>query len=162
MWVLSLCYDRKSAMFSQPEIDKWNVACEDLFGDEHFFFKLTEDPSQQKIITFTVGMSLRLAITEFEKSIDTPLGISLRVLESKLLERTEFINLTKYTLDDYEDKGGRQVMKKGTASQLDKMFADTEKINSLIQTAMSALESSTTSSNKGGGQGSLGDTDSEF
>jgi hypothetical protein len=163
MWVLSLCYDRKSAMFSQPEQDKWEVTCEDLMGDSEFMMKLVEDIQDQTLIFFDKSANLRTIIDSFEKSIDTPLGISLRLLEAKLIERTQFIQGNKYTLDEYETKGQRQVLKKGTADQLDKMFANTDKINTLIQVAMNTLENSVSSSaNKGGGEVSMGDHADDF
>jgi hypothetical protein len=163
MWVLSLCYDRKSAIFSQPELDKWEVTCEDLMDDDKFMFNLIDDIQDQTKVIFESSLNIRLIIDAFEKSIDSPLGISLRLLESKLIERTQFIHSTKYTLDEYETKGQRQVLKKGTADQLDKMFANTDKINSLVQGAMSTLENSvSSSSNKGGGEVSMGDHDPDF
>jgi hypothetical protein len=163
MWLLSLCYDRKSAVFPQPEQDKWEVTSEDIFGDPKFMKNLSDDLQTKCDIEFEKAANLRTIIDAFEKSIDTPLGISLRLLESKLIERTQFIHGTSYTLDEYEMRGQRQVLRKGTADQLDKMFANTDKINSLVQAAMNTLENSvSSSSNKGGGEVSLGDKDLDF
>jgi len=162
MWLLTLCYDRKSAMFSQPEPDKWEASSEDLFGDPEFMVKLVEDINSQKILTFTAAHNLRTIISAFEFTLDTPLGISLRLLEAKLVERTQFIQSTTYSLDDFVEKGGRNVLVKGTADQLDKMFANTAKINELVQHAMDSLVTASTSSNKGGGNASMGDEDKTF
>jgi len=85
------------------------------------------------------------------------LGIALRSLERKLVERTAFIATTAYSLDYYEiTNSGKAVLRKGTATQLDKMFTDTDKINSLVQKAMNDLRSSEDSgTTKGGFQESM-------
>jgi hypothetical protein len=163
MWVLSLCYDRKSSIFAQPEVDKWEVSCEDVFDDAQLFMKLHEDPMSQATIIMGPGTTLRQLIAAFENSIDTPLGLSLRLLEAKLLERTAFIHETKYSMDYYETTNGRQITKKGTADQLDKMFAATDKINALIQKAMDELRSSEgLGTVKGGEAVSLSDGDKNY
>lgn len=164
MWALSLCYDRKSSLFPQPEQDKWEVVSEDLFGDSEFLLKLAEDPESSEKLKFQVGGTVGTLVDMFEQSIDTPLGISLRLLEAKLLERTQFIKATVYKMDYYEtSEQGRVKLVKGTADQLDNMFARTEKINSLIQAAMNSLRSSEgTGSVKGEGRESLGDGDTSF
>ena len=149
-------------MFSQPEPDKWEASSEDLFDDAEFMKKLAEDIHDQKLIIFATAHNIRTIINAFEMSIDTPLGISLRLLEGKLVERTQFIQSTTYSLDYYEDKNGRSVLCKGTADQLDKMFSNTAKINELVQTAMNALQTATSSTNKGGGHVSMGDKDDDF
>jgi len=163
MWALTLCYDRKSALFPQPEIDKWELVSEDLFGDLNFFMGLHEDMQLCTVMSFPVMSTLSTYIREFEKTIDTPVGISLRMLEKKLSERTQFINDTKYNLDYYEEKGGKYTLKKGTADQLDRMFANTDKINSLIQKALEDLTNTEgLGKMKGGQQESLGDKGKGF
>ena len=164
MWALSLCYDRKSSFFSQPEQDKWGVVSADLFGDEYFLHNLALEEEDQDRIIIPIGSSLRDYITEFEKSIDVPLGISLRDLEKKMMERTKFIMETPYTLDYYEKlDSGRTVTKKGTADQLDRMFRDTGKINEQIQKALDDLKASEQGGTvKGGGIESIGDGDKTF
>ena len=163
MWALTLCYDRKSSYFAQPEHDKWEVVSEDFFGDTKFMHKLALGESQTQLI-FPLGIDLFDYILEFEKSIDTPLGISLRLLEKKLAERTRFIMETDYSMDYYEvTDAGRNVLKKGTADQLDRMFRDTGKINDLIQKALDDLRTSEAGGTaKGGGVESLGDGDKTF
>ena len=163
MWALALCYDRKSSFFAQPEQDKWEVVSEDLFGDIKLMHKLALGESQTQLV-FPLGLELYDYIAEFEKSIDTPLGISLRLLEKKLSERTKFIMETDYSMDYYETtEAGRQITKKGTADQLDRMFRDTGKINELIQKALDDLRSSESGGTaKGGGVESLSDGDKSF
>lgn len=163
MWCLALCYDKKSALYSQPEYDKWEAASEATFGDEKFLLNLSEDPAKCKKLVMPLGCTLHILKDSFEKSIDTPLGLSLRRLEEKLTERTDFITSTSYTMDGYETKNGRTVPTKGTADQLDKMFAQTDKITSIIQTAMDKLKSSSAmTSTKGDQKESLSDGDKTF
>ncbi len=163
MWCLALCYDKKSALYSQPEIDKWEAASESTFGDDNFLLNLSEDPTQCKKLVMPLGLTLHILKDSFENSIDTPLGISLRRLEEKLIDRTDFITQTPYTMDGYEIKNKRSVPTKGTADQLDKMFANTDKITSIIQTAMDKLKtSSALTSTKGDQKESLSDGDKGF
>ena len=163
MWCLALCYDKKSALYSQPEFDKWEAASEATFGAENFLLNLSEDPSKCSSLVMPLGCTLYILKESFEKSIDTPLGLSLRRLEEKLVERTDFITSTKYTMDGYETKNGKSVPTKGTADQLDKMFAQTDKITSIIQTAMDKLKSSSAmTSTKGDQKESLSDGDKQF
>lgn len=162
MWALSLCYDRKSVFFAQPEIDKWEVVSEDLFGDKNFMSKLAEDPDSSDLI-FLMGGTLFNLIDSFEECIDTPLGVSLRAAEKKLQERDEFIKSTKYSTDYYEEVKGRTILRKGTADQLDKMVVNTDKIVSRIKTLMDELRNAEAEGvGKGGGETSLSDGDKNF
>lgn len=163
MWLLSVCYDRKSSIFSQPELDKWEVASEDMFANEYFMKNLAEDTSKCQELSFKKDWELRHFIVAFEESIDTPLGLTLRKLESKLIERAAFIIGTTYSMDYYKDVNGRFILQKGTADQLDRMFANTEKINTIIQKAMDALRISESAGvTKGGQRESLSDGDQGF
>lgn len=176
MWLLTLCYDRKSAIFNQPEIDKWEVASEDLFEDPEAMLnfvldddEVSEDPfadgKADPVINIPADIKIRTLIREFENAIDTPIGLSLRDLERKLSERTKFIMETPYALDKVTvpEGGGKAVITKGTAEQLDKMFANTEKINTLIQKAMeNLLAAEGQGQAKGGGKESLGDKAIDF
>jgi hypothetical protein len=140
MWALSLCYDRKSSVFSQPEMDKWEVVSEDLFGKKDVMYNAVLEPENCKVVNFVLGGTVQKLIHAFEESIDTPLGLSLRRLEKKLIERTDFMMDTPYSLDTIEiSENNRSVTKKGTADQLDKMFTNTDKIVSLIQKALDEL-----------------------
>ena len=165
MWGLALCYDRKSSFFNQPEQDKWEVVSEDLFSDMHFLTNLAlSDIADLNKAGLEFQLEFREYIIEFEKTIDTPLGMSLRDLERKLAERTKFIMGTDYTMDWYETlDSGKKITRKGTADQLDRMFRDTGKINEQVQKALDDLKASEQGGNvKGGGLESLGDGDQNF
>lgn len=163
MWLLTLCYDRKSSFFAQPEKDKWEVASDNIFKQESLMVDLLEDIKSKSGLLKFADLELVEYIAEFEKTIDTPIGLSLRMLEKKLAERTAFINLTEYTMDHFEMVGTKNILRKGTADQLDRMFANTEKINSLVMTAMTNLKSVEGQGvAKGGGKESLSDGDNEF
>lgn len=142
MWALALCYDRKSSVFSQPEVDKWEVVSEDLFGDKLFLYNAALEPEKVTKVSFVLGGSFQKLVHAFEESIDTPLGLALRRLEKKLIERTDFMMSTPYSLDSVEIIEGKQLTKKGTADQLDKMFTNTDKVVSLIQKALDDLSAS--------------------
>lgn len=178
MWALTLCYDRKSSFYNQPEVDKWEVVSEDLFGDPKALlnFALYDDDNEadpfgenksDAIINIPADLDFRQIITEFEKSIDSPLGLSLRELERKLMERTQFIMETPYTIDSMVNKSTNEnpkmVLVKGTAEQLDKMFTNTDKITSLITKAMENLRAASGQGTvKGGQMESLGDKGNDF
>jgi hypothetical protein len=160
MWLLTLCYDRKSSFFIQPDIDKWEVIGYTLFGKGSIMVDLLEDiKCTSKFLHFT-GLDLIEYIAEFERTIDIPIGLSLRILEKKLNQRTAFIDKTEYSMDYYDDK---KILRKGTADQLDRMFANTEKINGLILKAMENLKTAERKETaKGGGEVSLSDGDINF
>lgn len=149
MWLLTLCYDRKSSFFSQPELDKWETASDDLFNDSEFMLKLQEDLFSVDALVFTEGDTLSGIIAMFESTLDSPIGAVLRTLEKKLLERTKYMEDTKYS--------------SGTAEQLDKMFERTDKIAGLILKAMDTLKTSVgQGTTKGGQKESLSDGDKTF
>jgi hypothetical protein len=163
MWVLTLCYDRKSSFFAQPEPDKWEVTGENLFGQPTLMMDLVEDITSKPGLLKFADLELVTYIAEFEKTIDTPIGLSLRILEKKLAQRTAFINGTEYTMDHYELVGTKNILRKGTADQLDRMFANTEKINNLVLKAMENLQSVEGKGiAKGGGVESLSDGEDDF
>ena len=163
MWLLTLCYDRKSSFFAQPELDKWEVCGDNLFGQSSLMMDLVEDIKSKPGMLKFADLEVVEYIAEFEKTIDTPIGLSLRVLEKKLAERAKFIMDAEYTWDSFKDVNGKPVMQKGTADQLDRMFERTDKINGLIIRAMDAIKSSVgTGQVKGGGQESLSDGDNNF
>jgi len=163
MWLLTMCYDRKSGFFPQPDKDKWEVVGDNIFGQSSLMMDLIEDIKSKPGMLRFADLEIVDYIAEFEKTIDTPIGLSLRILEKKLAERTAFISKTEYSMDYYEDVKGKYILKKGTADQLDRMFSNTEKINTLILTAMAnlkAVEGQGTA--KGGGKTSLSDSDKNF
>jgi hypothetical protein len=72
---------------------------------------------------------------------------------------------TPYSIDKWErkDEKSKMMLIKGTADQLDKMFANTEKINKLITTAISDLRAASgEGTTKGGQKESLGDKAKDF
>lgn len=172
MWVLALCYDRVSPFFAQPEEDKWEATAEDILKDPEFFKKLLKAREEekhlnevQKVLTFPNTGGINDIIYQFQKTVDTPLGMALRALEKKLDDRTKFIMDTPYTMDEWvKPDGGKMMLKKGSASSLDKMLGDTSKITTLVQDAMDKLKNSTGTDTglKGGGQASLSDGDKSF
>jgi hypothetical protein len=163
MWLLALCYDRKSSFFPQPQMDKWQVCGDNLFGQADLMMDLVESMTSKPGMLKFADLELMEYITEFEKTIDTPIGSSLRVLEKKLAERAQFIADATYTWDEYELVGQKNVLRKGTADQLDRMFERTDKINGLIIKAMDALKTVEGSGQvKGGGMESLSDGDKSF
>jgi hypothetical protein len=163
MWLLAMCYDRKSSFFPQPEGDKWEVVGDNLFGQPNLMLDLMEDMTSKPGLLKFADLDLIEYIAEFERTIDTPIGLSLRILEKKLNQRTAFINGTDYSMDFYEMVGLKNILRKGTADQLDRMFANTEKINGLILKAMENLKSVEGQGiTKGGGKESLSDGDDKF
>lgn len=182
MWALSLCYDRKSSFFPQPEMEKWEGVSQELFDEKDALLNFAlyddedsedpfgaqenpEDEPVSPIINVPMDLTFRQIIVEFEKSIDTPLGISLRDMERKLIERTEFIMRTPYAIDKWERKNDndKMILVKGTADSLDKMFANTDKITTLINKALSELQAlDGTNATKGGQPASLADAANNF
>jgi len=163
MWLLTMCYDRKSSFFAQPETDKWQVVGDNVFGQSTLMMDLVEDTRSKPGMLKFADLQIVEYIAEFERTVDTPIGISLRILEKKLAERTAFINITEYTMDHYETVGTKNILRKGTADQLDRMFANTDKINTLVLNAMTNLKSvDGQGTAKGGGKESLSDGDTTF
>lgn len=164
MWAFALIYDRESSFYPQPEKDKWEVIGEDLFANSNLFDSILSSPGDCKILNFPLGVSIRVMISKFIDGIDTPLGISLRRLEDKLSERTTFIVDTAYSVDSYAmSDSGRQILVKGTADQLDKMFTNTDKISNLITKSIEDLRAAEgDGKTKGDEIESLSDGDKSF
>lgn len=165
MWALSLCYDRKSSFYAQPEFDKWEAVGDSVFGgDEGFLLRFSENDKQEfGGLSIPFGLSLRVVIDTFEEAIDTPSGLMLRVLEKKLLERTLFIKDAEYSWDRIETINNKKVLVKGTAAQIDTLFSNTEKIESLIENTKNRIKAQTGSGHsRGGGMDSLSDGDKSF
>jgi len=162
MWALSMCYDRKSVFFPQPEDEKWKVVSENIFDNESFLYNIAVDPESSNLV-FLLGAGLHQLIASFEEAIDTPLGISLRNAEKKMQERDLFIKNTPYSTDYYEDVKGRSILKKGTADQLDRMVVNTDKVASRVKKLMDELRNADSEGvAKGGGETSLSDGDKTF
>jgi len=163
MWALSLLYDRKSVLFNQPLHDKLEAASENIFDDTYFLTNLIEDPKNNLIFICPEGFDFHLLAERFQRAIDSPLGISLRELETKLQERTRFIMSSEYTLDRVEtDEEGNRTVFKSNVEQLDKMLERTTKINDLILNAMNALNNLDEGETRGGSEESLTDSSKDF
>ena len=94
---------------------------------------------------------LDLLLNAFENFIDTVITADIRALEQKLIERKKFIISTKYTLDEMVyPEDGRPYLKKGTASQLDKMLVDTKDIHEEIRKLRAAASSEQIEKGRGG------------
>jgi hypothetical protein len=78
-------------------------------------------------------------------------------LERKLSERSDFISSTKYTLDEYEENNGKVKLKKGTATQLDKMMTDTIKIYEQADKIKQMLGKESGGHTRGGAKESAGE-----
>lgn len=87
----------------------------------------------------------------YEKHCLTIAEKELIRLEEKLTQRGDFIKAAKYSLDEYEDNGeGKVKLKKGTATQLDKMMVDTTKIYEQLDIIKTMMSKETSGANKGG------------
>lgn len=124
MWAIALCLDKniENTWRNVPVEEAQPLLAEDIIGDPKFDWDSIKDLI---FIYKTRVMSLP------EKD--------LLNFERKLHERQNFIDNTPYTLD-YFDDNGKPV--KGTASQLDKMMADTNKIYAQLQELKALYEKS--------------------
>jgi len=69
-------------------------------------------------------------IDEYEERCLTIAEKELVRFERKLVDRGNFINTTRYSLDEYEESSnGKVKLVKGTADQLDKMMLNTTKLS---------------------------------
>ena len=142
MWYLTLVKDLDSEFYPMSRKEQ----------DELLFDTLNLDVRE------FVGnqTELDLLLNAFEDFIDTPLSADVRALESKMLERKNFIRDTEYSLDKYEEGvDGKTRLVKGTASQLDKMVTDTKKLHEEIRNLRAALKSEQGEIGKGGQENSL-------
>lgn len=105
MWAIALCYHPKSDLYYLNDKEERVF---DMVKDKSF--KL-EDYKEH------VNNFKDMCLTQAEKSLST--------WESRMKERDDFIASIQYTLDAYDDFGK---LKKGSASQLDTMAANTYKL----------------------------------
>ena len=142
MWFLTLVKDIDSEFYSMQKKDQ-----------EELLF----DTLSLNVIEFVGNRTeLDLLLSAFEDFIDTPLSSDVRALEAKLLERRKFITETSYTLDEYiEGTNGKQMLRKGTASQLDTMVTNSKKIHEEIRNLRAALKSEQSEIGKGGQENSF-------
>lgn len=87
-------------------------------------------------------------ISEYDKKCLTTSERELKRLERKFQERGDFIDATKYSLDDV-DASGKTI--KGTADQLDKMFVNSKKIQDLLEDIRAQVDKEKSESQLKGG-----------
>ena len=132
-------------------------------------FYAMEKEEQNDIINDTLGLDvieflgskeeLELLLNYFEDFIDTPITADIRALETKMAERKAFIHATPYSLDTmvYPEEGEnfKPYLRKGTASQLDKMIVDTKNIHEEIRKLREAAKGAESEQGRGGRESSF-------
>jgi len=115
MWAACLLYELcdENPFGKLIEKEKKELIKEDILKNKNFDWKKHEE-----IFIFFKNTN----ISQTEKSIIE--------LEEKLKERTDFIMGVEYSLDEYNDEGK---LVKGTADQLDKMLAQSDKMFALME-----------------------------
>lgn len=108
MWALFLCYHPKSDFYNLP--NKEEVIAKKFLEDDKFKW------NSPKILALKETI-LESVLTQAEKSLDR--------WNNTLKKRDDFIHSQEFTLDSFNDEGR---LVKGTADQLDKMLANTNKL----------------------------------
>ena len=110
MWAIALCKDKhiENTWRNEDDDDRLPLLAEDIIGDKDFDWGTVED-----------------LMYIYEQRVLTKAERDLVQSENKMRERQKFIDKTEYTLDYLDDNGKPQ---KGTATQLDKMMVDSDKI----------------------------------
>lgn len=113
MWAIALYVDPSeyNPWRTTSDSDKKELIATDYLNNKNFNW---EDPIYSQLIDTYIERCLTLAEKELVR------------FEKKLSQRGDFIDKTKYTLDEYDEDSGK--VKKGTADQLDKMMVNTIKI----------------------------------
>ena len=107
MWGVFLREHPKSDMYNIPEKDE--LIAKDIIGEPKFKWAEYEDLTQRVI---------NVCFSQAEKS--------LVEWDKTLRKRDTFIHAQDFTLDEYDEESGK--LRKGTADQLDKMLANTNKL----------------------------------
>ncbi len=147
MWCIALIWDRNSKFFNLPEdgVDsKIELIFTDFYGDKNYYKNNKVEVDNLKAF--------------YIKLQDTTAKRALREIEQKLLERTQFIHDTKYTLGECNERGS---WVGNTATILDKMLADTKKVYDLYNDALKLVEKEDLEGEgrvKGGGNISMTDS----
>jgi len=87
-------------------------------------------------------------IEEYYNRCLTPGERNLFDIIEKMNERSKFIKNTEYSLDEYEEVGGRSKLTKGTAAQLDKMVVETKKIYEYLDSVQQMVDKEKTDGGK--------------
>lgn len=106
MWGIYLAVHPKSEFYNIP--DKYNIISKNVIKDSKFSWA-----KHQRIIDVVIEQTM----TQAEKSLIN--------WNDTLKKRDEFIHSQEFTLDSYNPEGR---IVKGTADQLDKMLANTNKL----------------------------------
>lgn len=115
MWFVALCYDMGSQYYKLDVDSKHSIIGADFCDNESFY----EDNID----------SLEVLIESFCQLQDSPAQRALRDWNDSILKRARFLKEANYTFDEYvEDERGKQILKKGTATQLDTMHKNTKSI----------------------------------
>ena len=143
MWYLTLVKDVDSEFYSMDEEEQDEVLNEVLELDVEKYVGSKEE--------------LRMLLKAFEDFISCPITKSIRKLESKMVERDEFITNSKYTFDELitPTDGGKPYLSKGTSSQLDKMIRESGDLYDQIRKLRDQLKSNQSGTSKGGQEKSL-------
>jgi len=114
----------------------WTACLLYEFCDENPFGKLVED-EKKDLIQEDILQKKEFDWEEYKKIFEffkdssiSQTERSILELEEKLKERTDFIMSVSYSLDEYDDNGK---LVKGTADQLDKMLAQSDKMFTLME-----------------------------
>lgn len=107
MWGIFLREHPKSDMYNIPEKDI--LIANDIIGDSKFKW---DDHSD------TIQKVIEVCLSQAEKS--------LIEWDRTLRKRDKFVHAQEFTLDEYDEETNR--LRKGTADQLDKMLANTNKL----------------------------------
>lgn len=142
MWCIALIYDRSSKYYNFPEVgedNKIDLVMEN-YGDSTWY-KKNEGEFQELRNTYL-------------KMTETPSMRALRELEEKLVERSDFLRDTKYSIGELNERGQ---LAGGTADTLDKMFANSQKIYEMVEKVRSLVNQEKAKSTRGGITESLSD-----
>lgn len=127
MWAICLYCHKNSIYKSLLQKEKEDLIAKDILHN----------------LRFNWGKHAHL-IEEYERVASTPAEKALRIWDNKILERSEFIRITKYTSD--------------TADMLDKMIAGTKKLYEEYNRILTMLdEEAISEKNKAGREASLSD-----
>ena len=145
LWTIALIWDRDSKYYNLPEFgedSKIDLLFEDVYGDKNYYKK--NKAKIDKLRRFYLKLQ------------ETTARRSLREIEEKLEQRSEFLRDTDYDIGVANERGQ---WIGNTASMLDKMLADTKKIYDLYEQARKLVSDEIEKGQAmGGGQESLSDT----
>ena len=128
MWAIALLIDchEGNVWRTTSETDKKILIKEDFLQDKKFDWESDDNKS---------------LITTYEKHVLSAAEKEMIHFERNLADRQRFINEATYSFDFYEEgAGGKQILRKGTADQLDKMMAATGKIYDQLTSIQAKLD----------------------